>query len=87
VCRNQNILKVSLTHLIAADIYIAMVSSTHNVCAKDVYVAIVSTIVETENPEREIVPGLDLLGPIYDKQVPSTRRLVHILRLVSDLCR
>ncbi|KAL1951056.1 hypothetical protein VTO73DRAFT_205 [Trametes versicolor] len=49
------------------DIYIAMVSSTHNVCAKDVYVAIVSTIVETDRPEQEIAPGLQLLGPIYDK--------------------
>ncbi|KAG7099018.1 Rab GDP dissociation inhibitor alpha [Marasmius oreades] len=51
------------------DIYIAMVSSTHNVCAKDVYVAIVSTIVETDKPELEIAPGLHLLGPIYDKFV------------------
>ncbi|EAU92695.2 RAB GDP-dissociation inhibitor [Coprinopsis cinerea okayama7 len=51
------------------DIYIAMVSSTHNVCAKDVYVAIVSTIVETSTPELEIQPGLNLLGPIYDKFV------------------
>ncbi|KDQ63424.1 hypothetical protein JAAARDRAFT_147735 [Jaapia argillacea MUCL 33604] len=54
------------------DIYIAMVSSTHNVCAKDVYVAIVSTIVETDIPEKEIVPGLQLLGPIYDKFVSVT---------------
>ena len=51
----------------SAAIYIAMVSSTHNVCAKDVYVAIVSTIVETDRPEQEIAPGLQLLGPIYDK--------------------
>ena len=29
--------------------------------------AIVSTIVETEIPEKEIVPGLQLLGPIYEK--------------------
>jgi Rab GDP dissociation inhibitor len=50
-----------------SDIYIAMVSSTHNVCAKDVYVAIVSTIVETKNPEAEIEPGLKLLGPVFDK--------------------
>ena len=49
------------------DIYVAMVSSTHNVCAKDVYVAIVSTIVETNNPEAEIEPGLKLLGPVFDK--------------------
>ncbi|KAI0721214.1 rab GDP-dissociation inhibitor [Cerioporus squamosus] len=51
------------------DIYIACVSSTHNVCAKDVYVAIVSTIVETDRPEQELAPGLQLLGPIHDKFV------------------
>ena len=44
-----------------------MVSSTHSVCAKDVYIAIVSTIVETDKPELEIKPGLNLLGPIYEK--------------------
>ena len=49
------------------DIYVACVSSTHNVCAKDVYIAIVSTIVETDKPELEIRPGLDLLGPIHEK--------------------
>ncbi|CAE6421021.1 hypothetical protein ACGC1H_006684 [Rhizoctonia solani] len=55
------------------DIYIAMVSSTHNVCAKDIYVAIVSTIVETGNPEQEIQPGLSLLGPIHEKFVSVTQ--------------
>ncbi|KAH7334366.1 GDP dissociation inhibitor [Rhizoctonia solani] len=55
------------------DIYIAMVSSTHNVCAKDIYVAIVSTIVETINPEEEIKPGLALLGPIHEKFVSVTQ--------------
>jgi len=51
------------------DIYIASVSSTHNVCAKDIHIAIVSTIVETNKPHEEIVPGLALLGPVYDKFV------------------
>ncbi|KAG9128026.1 Rab GDP dissociation inhibitor alpha [Ceratobasidium sp. 392] len=51
------------------DIYVAMVSSTHNVCAKDVYVAMVSTIVETDRPEQEIQPGLALLGTIHEKFV------------------
>ena len=51
------------------DIYIAIVSATHNVCAKDVYIAIVSTIVETDKPELEIAPGLKLLGTIHDKYV------------------
>jgi len=51
------------------DIYIAMVSHAQGVAAKDVYVAIVSTVVETSTPERELLPGLNLLGPIYDKFV------------------
>jgi Rab GDP dissociation inhibitor len=51
------------------DIYIASVSSTHNVCEKGYTVAIVSTICETSVPEREIAPGLQLLGPILEKCV------------------
>ncbi|KTW28078.1 hypothetical protein T552_01939 [Pneumocystis carinii B80] len=49
------------------DIYIAMVSSVHNVCPKGYYLAIVSTIVETDNPHIEVEPGLNLLGPIAEK--------------------
>ncbi|KAJ3372373.1 Rab GDP dissociation inhibitor alpha [Kappamyces sp. JEL0680] len=61
------------------DIYIAAVSSAHNVCAKDMFVAIVSTIVETENPERECDPGLALLGPIQERYLrQSDSRFVDI---------
>lgn len=49
------------------DVYVAGVSSTHNVCPKDKYLAIVSTIVETDTPEKEIEAGLALLGSIEDK--------------------
>ncbi|PLW21634.1 hypothetical protein PCANC_01084 [Puccinia coronata f. sp. avenae] len=51
------------------DIYIAAISSTHNVCAKDYYVAIVSTIVETSTPELELDAAYKLIGPIHDKFV------------------
>jgi Rab GDP dissociation inhibitor len=51
------------------DIYIASISSSHNVCAKDYHLAIVSTIAETENPEAEIAEGLKLLGAIEEKFV------------------
>ena len=51
------------------DIYIAEVSSAHNICAPGIYVAQVSTIVETDKPELELRPGLDLLGEIHDKFV------------------
>ncbi|CAB4385355.1 rab GTPase activator [Rhizophagus irregularis] len=54
------------------DIYIASVSGTHNVCAKNYYLAIVSTIVESDNPEAEIKPGLDLLGPCVEKVINVT---------------
>ena len=50
------------------DIYIAMVSSAHNVCPKGYYIAIVSTIAETDaNHHLEIQPGLDRLGKIEEK--------------------
>lgn len=32
----------------------------------------VSTVVETDKPELELRPGLDLLGPIHDKFVTIT---------------
>ncbi|KAI8883307.1 rab GTPase activator [Backusella circina FSU 941] len=51
------------------DIYIACVSDAHMVCQKGYYMAIVSTIVETDQPEREIEAGLKLLGTIEDKFV------------------
>lgn len=53
--------------LLWSDIYIAAVSSAHNVAAPNVWIAIVSTIVETSVPEREILPGLQLLGNVVDK--------------------
>ncbi|KAJ8245294.1 hypothetical protein GJAV_G00269200 [Gymnothorax javanicus] len=49
------------------DIYVCMISYTHNIAAKGKYVAIVSTMVETDNPENEIKPALDLLQPIEQK--------------------
>lgn len=52
-----------------SDIYVSVVSSTHQVAAKGWFVAMVSTTVETDNPENEIKPGLDLLGNIHQKFV------------------
>jgi Rab GDP dissociation inhibitor len=50
------------------DIYIAMVSSAHNVCPKGYYIAIVSTIAETsQNHHLELQPGLERLGRIVEK--------------------
>ncbi|XP_065911583.1 rab GDP dissociation inhibitor beta-like [Dysidea avara] len=49
------------------DIYVGCVSFAHNVASEGHYIAIVSTTVETANPEAELKPGLDLLGPIEQK--------------------
>lgn len=50
------------------DIYIAMVSSAHNVCPRGFYIAIVSTIAETSaNHHLELQPGLERLGRIEEK--------------------
>ncbi|XP_047491168.1 rab GDP dissociation inhibitor alpha-like [Penaeus chinensis] len=52
-----------------SDIYVSLVSYTHQVAAKGWFIAMVSTTVETDNPEAEILPGLNLLGPIKQKFV------------------
>lgn len=52
---------------LSLDIYISMVSYTHQVASKNWFIALVSTTVETDNPEAEILPGLTLLGPIKQK--------------------
>ncbi|KAI8679629.1 Rab GDP dissociation inhibitor [Fusarium keratoplasticum] len=50
------------------DIYIACVSSAHNVCPKGYWIAIVSTIAETTaNHHLELQAGLDRLGKIEEQ--------------------
>ncbi|KAG1710402.1 Rab GDP dissociation inhibitor beta [Nymphon striatum] len=52
-----------------SDIYVSLVSHTHQVAAKGWFTAMVSTTVETNDPENEIRPGLKLLEPIRQKFV------------------
>jgi len=49
------------------DIYISCVSDTHEVAPKGHYIVLVSTFVETANPQLELKPGNDLLGPILQQ--------------------
>jgi Rab GDP dissociation inhibitor len=51
------------------DIYVMAISSEFYVVPKGKYIAIVSTNVETAEPEKELLPGLNLLGPIEQKFV------------------
>ena len=58
--------------LMNSDIYIACVSSAHNVCPKGYWIAIVSTIAETTaNHHLELQPGLDRLGKIEEQFMVS----------------
>ena len=50
-----------------ADIYVSCVSFDHAVCAKGIYVAIASTTVETDDPQQELAPAIDLLGNILER--------------------
>ena len=50
------------------DIYIAIVSSAHNVCPRGYWIAIVSTIAEgSANHHLELQAGFDRLGKIEEK--------------------
>jgi Rab GDP dissociation inhibitor len=49
------------------DIYVMCISAEFFVVPKGKYMAIVSTNAETNNPEAELKPALDLLGPIEQK--------------------
>lgn len=49
------------------DIYISVVSFAHNVAPKGKYIALVSTQVETNQPEKELEPGIALLGKVEER--------------------
>jgi len=49
------------------DIFVCSIASSHNVSARGVYIAIVSTKMEGDDADREVVPGLALLGHIMQR--------------------
>ena len=50
-----------------------MVSSSHAICAQGLYIATISTLVETDEPEQEIQPAINLLGEILEIFVSVTQ--------------
>ena len=55
-----------------------MVSTTHAVCSKGLFIAMISTTVETDKPELEIRPALDLLGDVLEMFVRTDSIYVNI---------
>jgi len=49
------------------DIFVCCVSNAHNVSARGVYIAIVSTKLEKGDPEKEVQPGLQILGQVMQR--------------------
>ena len=49
------------------DIFVCSLANAHMVSAKGVYIAIVSTTMEGSEPDKEVTPGLALLGHIMQR--------------------
>lgn len=49
------------------DMYVFCCSYSHSIAPRGKYIAFISTEAETDNPELELKPGLDLLGPLEEK--------------------
>ncbi|XP_056613977.1 rab GDP dissociation inhibitor alpha [Triplophysa dalaica] len=61
-----------------SDIYICMMSYSHNVASEGKYIAVVSTLMESSNPEKEVQPALSLLEPIIQKFMSISNVMVPI---------
>ncbi|KAL3538708.1 hypothetical protein ACH5RR_002074 [Cinchona calisaya] len=49
-----------------SDMYLFCCSYAHNVAPKGKFIAFVATEAETDDPQTELKPGVDLLGPVDD---------------------
>lgn len=49
------------------DIYISCVSFAHEVAPPGIYICLVSTTVETNNPQKELAPGVAYLGNVLQQ--------------------
>ncbi|PSS26803.1 Guanosine nucleotide diphosphate dissociation inhibitor like [Actinidia chinensis var. chinensis] len=66
-----------------SDMYLFCCSYSHNVAPKGKFIAFVTTEAETDNPEVELKPGIELLGPVdeilfdtYDRYEPTNKSSV-----------
>lgn len=68
------------------DIYVTCVDSSFEVCAPGKYVAFVSTVMETEDPLKELQPGLDMLGKITKQFVETSTLLEPVNESEKTAC-
>lgn len=66
--------------------YLFCCSYSHNVAPKGKYIAFVTSEAETDNPETELKPGVDLLGPIDEIFYETYDRYVPVNKSETDNC-
>ena len=64
------------------DIHIIQLSEVHKVVPSGKYLAIVSTVAETSNPEKELEPGVNLLGRGVIEKFTSVTNLYQVCYLL-----
>eukprot|EP00244_Chara_vulgaris_P001154 TRINITY_DN1179_c0_g1_i5.p1 TRINITY_DN1179_c0_g1~~TRINITY_DN1179_c0_g1_i5.p1 ORF type:complete len:446 (+),score=123.12 TRINITY_DN1179_c0_g1_i5:93-1430(+) len=69
-----------------SDMYVFCCSYTHNVAAKGKYIAFVSTESEMDDPQKELTPGVNLLGPVDTIFYDSFLRYEPIADGKDDKC-
>uniref|UniRef100_A0A9I9DIS1 Guanosine nucleotide diphosphate dissociation inhibitor n=1 Tax=Cucumis melo TaxID=3656 RepID=A0A9I9DIS1_CUCME len=69
-----------------SDMYLFCCSYAHNVAPKGKFIAFVSTEAETDNPEVELKPGIDLLGPVDEIFYETYDRYIPINNHETDSC-
>jgi len=68
------------------DIYVTCVDSSFEVVAPGKYVAFVSTLMESDDPAKELQAGIDLLGPIVKQFTETSEVYVPINDTSKDNC-
>jgi len=68
------------------DIFVCSLGNSHSVSAKGVYIAIVSTKMEGSNADKEVIPGLALLGNIMQRFTMVASTYEPVADGSSDKC-
>ncbi|XBH85740.1 hypothetical protein VPH35_073580 [Triticum aestivum] len=69
-----------------SDMYVFCCSYAHNVAPKGKFIAFVSTEAETDKPEIELKPGIDLLGPVEETFFDMYDRFEPVNAAEEDNC-
>lgn len=69
-----------------SDMYLFCCSYSHNVAPKGKYIAFVATEAETDNPETELKPGVDILGSVDEIFYETFDRFEPINNPNEDNC-